>query len=89
MCGGEEGYVLCGGVFMRTDLALGGGEGCPLFGGVYTICGVVEEDLHYPGEFVPTVRLRFMGECGTGFALCWEVNTICGVDTWGGGWRRL
>ena len=69
---------------MSTDLALGVGEGCPLFGGVYTLCGVVEEDIHYPGEFVPTVRLRFMGECGTGYALCWEVNAIRGVDTWGG-----
>ena len=47
---------------MSTDLALVVGEGCPLFGGVYTLCRVVEEDIHSLGEFVPTVRLRFMGE---------------------------
>ena len=29
---------------MSTDLALVVGEGCPLFGGVYTICGVEDED---------------------------------------------
>ena len=30
---------------MSTDLALVVGEGCPLFGGVYTLCRVVEEDI--------------------------------------------
>ena len=33
-----------------------------LYGGVYTICGMVGEVIHSVREFVPTVRWRFMGE---------------------------
>ena len=79
---------------MSTDLALGGGEGCPLFGGVYTICGVEDED----GGLSAFFTAYFY------YALCWELNTICGVCRYfgwvveeviefilviGGWWRRL